>query len=327
MNNSLGPRVESAIEARKSMVNDFFGGWNEEDIALLSEFSAHTEYEIPPDGYILDWLGVKTKLEHHAWLPRPDGNKGVLVASLPIPDDQVHAEAIEYLALCIAIKRAQSRGETHFTSVELGSSYGPWTIASGVLGLRMGFDHVTLIPVEASAESFNKLFEHAQANDLLNNTRLSFLPRNIAVGNKPGIVFFPLVDTSVDNGAQISESSCTTDYRGLEVASQPVAAETITMIAGNIDHVDFLHVDLQGAEEAIIQSQEFKDFLQAKVSVFYLATQSRFIEGIALKTLPPLGFQLLRERPTKYEQNSRTQDVNGWTTRDGGQTWINPSFS
>lgn len=326
MHSPLGARVESAIAARTSMINDFYGGWNDEDTELLSEFNAHTELEIPPDGYMLDWLGVKTKLEHHAWLPRPDGNSGILVASLPIPDDQVHADAIEYVALCMAIKRAQSRKETHFTTIELGSSYGPWTIASGVLALRIGFDHVTLIPVEASVESFNKLFEHAQANGLLQNKRLSFLPRNVAVGNKPGIVYFPMVDTSVDNGAQISESACTTDYRGLEVASQPVAAETITTIAGSIDHVDFLHVDLQGAEEAIIQSEEFSMFLQAKVSVFYLATQSRFIEGLALKILPPLGFQLLRERPTRYEQNSRTQDVNGWTTRDGGQIWINPKF-
>jgi len=326
MANSLSPRVESAITAQKLLINDFFGGWKEEDAAFLSEFSAHTEFDMPPDGYILDWLGVKTKLEHHAWLPRPERNGGVLVASLPIPDDQVHADAIEYVALCTAIKRAQARQETNFTAIELGSSYGPWAIASGVLGLRMGFDHVTLIPVEASGESFGKLFEHAQANGLLQNSRLSFLPRNVAVGSKPGIVYFPMVDTSFDNGAQISESSCTTDYRGIEVASQVVAAETITMIADNIDHVDFLHLDLQGAEEAIIQTEEFSSVLQSKVSVLYLATQSRFIEGLALKALPPLGFQLVRERPTRYEQNNRTLDVNGWTTRDGGQVWINRGF-
>ena len=326
MNSSLGPRVESALAARISMINDFYGGWNNEDTALLSEFSAHTDLEIPPDGYLLDWLGVKTKLENHAWLQRPEGNGGILVASLPIPDDQVHADAIGYVALCMAIKRAQSRGEKHFTTIELGSSYGPWTIATGVLALRMGFDHVTLIPVEASGVSFNKLFEHAQANELLQNTRLSFLPRNVAVGNKPGIVYFPMVNTSIDNDAQISESAFSTDYHGVEVSSQPVASETITMIAGNIDHVDFLHVNLQGAEEAIIQSEEFSAFLQAQVSVFYLATQSRFIEGLAVKILPPLGFQLLRERPTRYEQNSRTQDVNGWTTRVGGQIWINSTF-
>ena len=321
---SIG-RVAASVLAREYLINDFFGGWAPEDIDFLRKYQLATLPQ-PDDDEIIDFLGIRTAIAYHGWVTRPSSG-GITVAEIPVPDDHIHAEAIEYLGLLMALERGLEKQRPDFVAVELGASYGPWVTAAGVLALRQGFGHATLIAIEASAAAVPRITEHGSRNGLTANERVTFKAVHGAAFVRDEPVYFPRVNVSVDNGAQISLDKAGKDYRGVEVEYDEVQGYSFASMTKDVETVDFLHMDLQGAEEMLLQDEDFLRVVTGKVATLFLATQSRFIEGLALKILPPHGWRLVRERPTTYVQHGRTDDVNGWTIRDGGQLWLNPRFS
>ncbi len=315
---------ETQLHAVAKLQNDYFGGWSASDIELLRPYQQIDSVASKP-GELLDWLGIRTDLTMHAWLSVPDSGS-ITIGGLPVPSDQVHAETIEYTALIVALERAKSGGSTQFTAMELGASYGPWATAAGVLAKRGGFSRIHLTAVEASEETVPKIIDHAKRNGLTDRPGIVVKAIHAAVHVDDEPVYFPRVDVSSDNGAQISTTNDAVDYRGLTVEYDEVEGISIASLCADEKRIDFLHLDLQGAEERLLQDAEFISTLDEKVATFFLATQSRLIEGLGLRALSNRGWRLVRERPTAYVQNNRTTDVNGWTTRDGGQLWLNPRF-
>lgn len=318
-------RVDLAKFVCLNAVYDFFGGWGVDDIEYLESKKPKILPE-PNEGEIVDWLGIRTNANFHGWLNMPSDKK-LSIPQIPIPDDSVHAEAIEYIAMFKSLDLALSRKQSSYTVIELGSSYGPWAVASSVTARRFGIEEVNLIGVEASKKMSLSMWDHCRLNGLINGVdkcQIKIINGAVSASNEP--LYFPIVDVTVDNGAQITKSSLSTDYRGVKVEHEKISAYTLSDIFGGIARVDFLHIDIQGAEEELLQSQDFLNCITNKVSVLYLATQSRLIEGIALKILGGADMSLIRERPTIFQQNTRALDVNGWTTRDGGQIWINKRF-
>lgn len=317
-------RVQTAIESRSNSTNDFYGGWDEADLDFLARWAPDPATLQPVRGLLVDWLDVRTELSNHAWLTVPkDGS--IVVSDLPVPDDQVHAEAIEYVGMLRSIERAQGMGST-YTMMELGSSYGPWSVAAGVVARRAGFERIAITAVEASAATIPLLERHIALNELGDDPRLSWRVIHAAVSATSGVLHFPRVDTRLDNGAQVTATPHDVDYRGLAVTYDAVQAVTLRQLVEPYDRVDFVHLDLQGAEEALLTDDDFLSTATDRVSAMLLATQSRLIEGLALRELSRRGWRLLRERPTRFEPNERTADVNGWTTRDGAQFWVNGAY-
>lgn len=320
----ISARVQTAIDSRANATNDFYGGWEDSDLEFLAAWAPDPLTLRPERGQLVDWLGVRTDLKNHAWLTVPSDGC-IVVADLPVPDDQVHAEAIEYVGLLRGIERAQRLGTT-YTMMELGSSYGPWSVAAGVVAKRAGFERIHLTAVEASEPTIALLERHIALNRLADDAAVEWRIVHAAVAAAEGVLFFPRVDTRADNGAQATTSPDSIDYRGLSVAYDEVPAITMRQLVDPYERVDFVHLDLQGAEEALLVDETFLQCIGERVSAMLLATQSRLIEGLALRELSRRGWRLLRERPTRFEPNDRTSDVNGWTTRDGAQLWVNGAF-
>lgn len=318
-------RVQTALNAKKNSVNDFFGGWEEKDLRLLSSYQ-FIDPIIAESGEIVDWLGIRTAARLHAWLPMPP-NGSVSIRGLPVPDDQVHAETIEYVSLLMSLERALHSGGKCFTAMELGASYAPWAIAAGVVAKRKGFEELNLIAVEANKEIVPNITEHAARNGLLNGGKgANVVVVHGAIYTSDDDVYFPQVNVTSDNGGQIASAALKNDYRGLELEYETVTGYSLATLSSKYERIDFLHMDVQGAEAMLLANDSFLAVLNEKVATFYLATQSRLIEGMALQKLSDLGWSLIRERPTMYRPNDRTKDINGWTLRDGGQLWINPKF-
>lgn len=318
-------RVQTALNVRKNSVNDFFGGWEERDLKLLSSYQL-IDPIIAASGEIVDWLGIRTAARLHAWLPIPP-NGSVSINGLPVPDDQVHAETIEYVSLLVSLERALHFGGKCFTALELGASYAPWAIAAGVVAKRKGFEELNLIAVEANKEIVPNITEHATRNGLLSGGKgANVVAVHGAIYTHDEDVYFPKVNVTSDNGGQIASTALKSDYRGLELEYETVTGYSLATLSSKYERIDFLHMDVQGAEAMLLANDSFLAVLNEKVATFYLATQSRLIEGMALQKLSDLGWSLIRERPTMYRSNERTKDINGWTLRDGGQLWINPKF-
>jgi FkbM family methyltransferase len=320
-----GDRVQNALCARRNAVNDFFGGWEEKDLELLRRYKSDGSV-VPEQGEIVDWLGIRTAAALHAWLKMPPSGT-LKIQSLPVPDDQVHAETIEYVALLVGLERALQAGDKTFTVVELGASYAPWATAAGVLARRAGcFEAINLVAVEASKNSIPTIVDHAARNGLRENVGVKMQAIHGAIYISDENVFFPKVNVAGDNGAQIALAPVAQDYRGLKLEYETVKGVSLATLCAGYDRIDFLHMDVQGAEAGLLNDESFLSTLDARVATFFLATQSRLIEGIALQKLSALGWVLVRERPTTYRQNDRTKDINGWTLRDGGQLWLNRKF-
>lgn len=310
--------------ARETLWVDFFGGWSDSDLAFLSRYAGQRT-GTPNRGEIFDWLGVRTNIRHHGWLDRPE-SEIIDLPAIPVPSDMIHAEAIEYISLLLALERARDAGRKSLAVVELGASYGPWVTTAGVMAQRLGFESVELVAVEASAQMIPEILDHAALNGIgtANNQKIQAI--HAAVYTQEQELYFPKVNVSDDNGAQVSAGPEKKDYRGLEVSYDRVSGITLRKIYERFELIDFTHLDLQGAEELLLQDEDFLAVLTAKTSTFFLATQSRFIEGQALKALSSRGWVLVRERPTAFKFSADRPDINGWTLRDGGQLWLNTRF-
>ena len=226
-------------------------------------------------GYIYDWLGVKTPHKFQSWLNMKE-NDSVQILDIPIPDDQVHAETIEYVGMLTAIDRAMRFHQKCFTVFEFGASYAPWAVASGVVAKRNGFQKISLNAIEASASMLDNAKMHAQINHVSDYFNLT----HGAVAVNDGSVFFPKIDVRSDNGAQISERMVDVDYRGLSVNQEKVKAFSTESLFADHDRIDFLHMDLQGAEAKLLIDPVFLHVIAAKLSTLFLATQSRLIGAI-----------------------------------------------
>lgn len=321
----VSERVKAALNSKKFAVYDFFGGWNESDIEQLKPYAFHNK--VNEAGFITDWLGIRTRNTYHLWM-NLSNNDSPVISDLPIPDDSVHADAIEYIAMAVAIERELEINKQQFIVFELGASYGPWLTASSISALRMGFENVMAYGVEASESAVSNMLEHASKNlpvEIGNKVFINAIHGAVTVHD--GSVYFPNVDVSIDNGGQVTENANDIDYRGLSYDYKMVNGYSLNTLLKDHESISYLHMDLQGIEEQLLTNELFIETLTKKVSTVFLATQSRYIEGLALRTLPKRGWFLYREKPTIYKQNNRTTDINGWTLRDGGQIWLNKKFS
>jgi hypothetical protein len=82
-----------------------------------------------------------------------------------------------------------------------------------------------------------------------------------------------------------------------------------------------LHIDIQGVEADVLTSAI--GLLNTNVRRVFVGTHSRLIEGQLITLFAANGWALVRERPTKFHYHADRPDVVGWTTRDGGQYWVN----
>ena len=308
---ALSPRVQAAVEAKRTHTNDFYGGWEEEDIALFQR-ARRTSTAQP--GTITDFLGTHTATDLHPWAAWHDG---AVFDDLPIPDDQLRAEAIEYFALLHAMDRAEPDA---FSIVELGASFGPWTCAAAVEARHRGVERIRLTAVEASHLHFERIQYHLAVNGVsAANAELNLV--HGAIATEAGTLYFPKVDSLNDNGGQAVETARDRDYIGREIEHEAVTAYTLDQVLPE-GVTDLLHIDIQGTEGRLLAANI--DLIDGRVRTMFIGTHSRRIEGELLDLLHGHGWVLLRERPCQFGYRAEIADTVGWTTRDGGQVWANP---
>lgn len=301
-------RVENSIAARNQMGDDFFGGWNESDIDLFKRFSKPAE---PAEGKITDFMGVRTSTSLHPWATCYDNQ---VIGAIPIPDDSLRAEAIEYFALFDALENSPTDS---FSMAEIGASYAPWTCAGAVLARRSG-KSLNLAAVEASSYLFSLIAVHLAENEV-DPTGIRLI--NGAVATERTTLFFPKVVNPGDNAGRISSEDVAIDYMDRAIENEEVQAYPLAEVIPD-GICDLIHMDIQGLEYEVLSSSI--DVLNERVRAIFVGTHSRKIEGLLLELFHGHGWMLKRERPTRFKYEPQRASIVGWTERDGGQYWINP---
>lgn len=304
-------RVEASIEARKMLGEDFFGGWEESDVSLFAQYARAST---PAAGKITDFMGLRTSTFLHPWAQHYEQN---VIEGIPIPDDSLRAEAIEYFATFESLEAADP---TTFKAAELGASYAPWTCVCAELALRTGRRNTRFVAVEASRYLYDLIPVHLEENGF-DPKSSAFRLMHGAVGASRGTLYFPKVQSPGENGGQATAKNVEIDYVGRNIEHERVEAFPVSEILGS-DVWDLVHIDVQGVEHAVLAAG--MEILNSNVRAIFIGTHSRLIEGQLLELFHANGWRLKRERPTKFEYFSDKPDVSGWTTRDGGQYWTNP---
>ena len=295
-----------------------YAGYQNEDIERITRAACATA-SLEADHYV-DGFGVKTR---YACVPfaSPDA-LNLARLQYPIPDDGFHAEGIEYVALLDAIERFAASGS--FVTVEAGAGWGPWLAMAGVVCRNRGVHDVRLVGVEASRERFALMQEHLTYNALNIESGVKVDLFRGAVWSHDGVIHFP-ESAVADMGAAASTSAESTDYRGQPVSTTEVPCCRLDTLIGGEQQVDFLHVDVQGAEGELVASH--LDWLNISVKSIMIATHSRPLEGELMARLGEAGWILLREKPCRFGVGASIPDWTGATTVDGSQYWINGKFT
>lgn len=303
-----------------------YPGYEEVDPILIQSFADQT-ISVAADRYT-DGFGVATLF---ACVPFLDpATLDVARLQLPVPDDGFHAEAIEYLALVDALKRAA--GRPAFTAVEIGAGWGPWITAAGVIARRRGCTDVRLVGVEAAAPRFALMRCHLETNRLrpagisdgdasVDGVRTRLF--NGAVWTHDGEIWFPESDAA-DMGSAATAAPADTDYRGAQAKHRAVPCRRLDTLLNDQGIIDFMHIDIQGAEFDLLRDQI--DWLQNRVRTLMVATHSRVIEGQLVDLLLSRNLRLHREKPCRVDW-ARDCDLVGRTVVDGSQYWINPALA
>ena len=95
--------------------SQWYRGYSDEDLSLFDKFPP-----VPSDpqtGFIVDFLGVRTRVTHATPFTSLDGR----VFGTPVPVGDWHAETIEYVGLLKSVLTARKR----YVVLELGAGWGP----------------------------------------------------------------------------------------------------------------------------------------------------------------------------------------------------------
>jgi FkbM family methyltransferase len=303
-------RLQRSINARAILGDDFFGGWEEQDANF---FAAYAAQSAPEEGKIIDYFGVRTSAHLHPWASHMSGSVQALP---PIPDDQLRAEAIEYFATLDALERAPSNS---FTMAEFGASYAPWACFSAVLAKRSARKKISITAVEASKYLFGLIEGHLAENGV-SEPSVDIRLINGAVATEKCTLYFPKVANASENGGRTENDTVAVDYLGRVVEHEEVLGYPVSdLLPGGV--TDLIHVDIQGMEGVVLSSAI--DILNERVRCIFVGTHSRKIEGELLELFHTNAWTLARERPTRFNYIKDRKEITSWTTRDGGQYWLN----
>ncbi|HZW26135.1 MAG TPA: FkbM family methyltransferase [Gallionella sp.] len=303
-----------------------YPGYEDDDFRTIRKFATRTASTAA--NHYMDGFGVKTLYECVPFAKPETLNTGRL--EFPVPDDGFHAEAIEYVALTDALGRARL-GDS-FCAVEIGAGWGPWMAAAGVIARQEGCRNIKLVGVEASSRRFPLMRLHLETNDLrpagvsgedAQHGNVFTRIFNGAVWTHDGEIWFPESDVS-DMGAAATSSNDTTDYRGAKYANQAIPCKRLDTLLQDLGGtVDFMHIDIQGAELELLENQI--EWVSNNVRTLMIATHSRPIEGKLMELLLAHGWQMYREKPCRVDWG-RDCSLVGRTIVDGSQYWLNSKF-
>lgn len=298
-------------------INPEIYGYSREDVALLKRYACGSPQ--PGDGYVTDFTGVRHTVDI---IPSWNAISGKVFASVPIPTDGFHAEAIEYIGLFLSIEEAR---ET-YTMFELGAGWGPWMCLAGAACRKRGFASVNLIGVEGIPDKIPYIKQNLVANGLRGDNGGAFeIYDGVATGIYQGIVTtdgsdseFPLVAHGSFGATLLRDSRIWTKSR-----VSLIKGYKFEDLSRNYPVIDLVHIDLQGYEKEFIES--CARVLARKVKFLVVGTHTRAIEGFLIEFLYRHGFRILREKPCSIEKWPEKAPDNflDITVIDGTQVWRN----
>jgi FkbM family methyltransferase len=221
----------------------------------------------------------------------------------------------------IVLLEAVADGEGGFTMAALGAGWGRWLVAAALASRQFGRAPVHLIGVEAEPTHFAWMREHFQDNGLDPSEHELI---DAAAAGESGQAWFYfgkpdswygqsiVRDDRLEDQTEVGEA----DYNGERV--RRVRTVDLTELASRRARIDYLHIDIQGAEFEFLSSAP--EMLNAKVKRVLVGTHSTEIEENLRRLFDGLGWRCQYDVPMGGEVEANDAVV---TIGDGVQVWIN----
>jgi FkbM family methyltransferase len=275
---------------------------------LLAPFADGSDAVGEP-GFFRDVFGVRTRC---AFMPESmAGFSGQVGRPDRVPVLGLHDQPeLEYFLRSIDVARGT------LTVVELGAGWGPWIVLGAVLGRRRGLD-VRLIAVEGAEEHVDFMREHLWDNGIEPGDHRLL---HAVVGACDGLAHFPRLAAAREEwGAEAQFNAAPTSATLTSVTNDVAALPCVSIatLLDELDRVDVLHCDIQGAEADAIRAGI--DVLTARVRRIIVATHRRAIEAELHHLLFDRGWHL------EADQACQMIDVGDRLVliQDGVQVWRN----
>lgn len=306
-------RVEDLVEPRTVL------DWR----ALRARFNQPDALTLP--GHVTDFLGIHTRSDYLGNEKQLEGR----IDGLPVAGD-ARCSAAEWIA---GLRGVELAAGDRFVMVELGAGWGAWMATLSRAARLRGIPHTLAIGCEADALHCKMLHEHLTLNGF---TPDDFRLFQGAVGTHSGVALFPKSSNSAEDwgmrpifcasqeeAAKIeTDPSSHLDYRGYQFAGfDQVRCYSLAEIMAEVDHVDVLHIDVQGSEVELIEHN--LELLGRLVGYLIVGTHSREIEGRLLALLTHAGWTLEVEDACRFDLRNR----NFPPMVDGVQGWRSPVAS
>jgi FkbM family methyltransferase len=299
------------------------------DEEIIRAFPLQHRQSVP--GYIVDYLGTKTRVSYFSHLSHYDG----LVEDYPLQGD-FHATSVEWAG----VLRAALDAKEEVVGVELGAGWAPWLVSLARACQMKGISTIHLVGVEASKGHYEFMHSHFLDNGL--DPRQHTLLHGV-IGPSDGSAEFPILpDPRADWGAAAvfangSNGNGSLGWRHwrpvrpmLRLLRRPhtpkgrpterVPCFSLPTLFRPYAHVDLVHVDIQGDEFRVLHSA--RQVLKEKVKRLVVATHTRSIEQQLLQDMPSHAWVLEADEACKYRQDG--QGV--VQCMDGCQVWRNSTF-
>jgi FkbM family methyltransferase len=210
--------------------------------------------------------------------------------------------------------------ETEFTMVELGAGWGRWTVfAFSALRLYYGDDmpHCRFIAVEPDPQHFQWMQSHLRRNSV-HGEKVECVLVNAAIGTSDGSAAFHTGASERWYGQMFVSAEHPEGPPGSRI--EEVRTVTLPTLLAQIDHVDLLDMDIQGAEFDVLASSSA---VLGKIRRISIGTHSRDIEASLRRFMAAQGWQSVHDYPgaTKNRTPYGKMDF----PDDGAQSWINPA--
>lgn len=242
----------------------------------------------------------------------------------------------EWIDLLEAVHGADQR----FSMVELGAGYGRWSARAAMAARQHGIDDIRIIGAEAEPQHAIWLRETFELNKL-QEPQATIIEAGVGrdFGQQYLLVRFPEGQEQPLPNEWYGQELLRPDTKAIQqVPNDLYLGHQIDILDGgwgairipivplssilqNEEDVDLIHMDIQGAELAVIESSV--DTLNEKVKRLHIGTHSRRIDGGIIQVMSKAGWTCKRA----YLCNSEMDTPYGpMPFEDGVQTWTNPKF-
>lgn len=287
------------------------------DTQILNRFRPWSG--VVPSGFFAYFLGNLTRADYWAFSKEIRAiydRERHETFSIPSLDDNI----FDWLVLLEAVADAKNS----FTMAAVGAGWGRWLVAGAFAAQQLGGLTVRLIGIEAEPTHFRWMLEHFRDNHL-DPAEHDLIEAAAAARSGQAWFYVGSPDSwygqSIIQGDVLPGAAADGEIVHNGYNARQVRTVDLRDLLGKYSRIDYLHLDIQGAELDFLSAHP--TVLSRTVKRVLVGTHSSEIEHGLRRLFSGLGWRAQYDFPMNAQLRVNETVIN---LGDGVQAWINPEL-